>query len=75
MFWKMVLAIFIGTFCALWLQQISVKYTSAGIAQTMLAACPLFAMLIGVTQGQKQPVSVWAGLLFGVLGISLLFLH
>jgi len=71
---KMFIAMFIGTFCAIWLQQISLRHTSAGITQTLLAACPLFGMLIGVYQGQKQPVAVWAGLLLGLTGISLLFL-
>lgn len=69
---KMVIAVFIGTFCAIWLQQVSLRYTSAGIAQTMLAACPLFAMLIGVCQGQKQGAGVWLGLGLGLLGIGLL---
>ncbi len=69
---KMLLAVFIGTFCAIWLQQVSLRYTSAGVAQTMLAACPLFAMLIGVFQGQKQAAGVWLGLSLGLLGIGLL---
>ncbi|THB74487.1 MAG: hypothetical protein D6B25_13620 [Desulfobulbaceae bacterium] len=68
-------AIFIGTVCALWLQQLAVVHTSAGIAQTLLGACPLFGMLIGwVLHGQRQPSSVWGGLLFGFCGISLIFL-
>ena len=72
---KMMIAVFIGTFCAIWLQQISLRHTSAGITQTLLAACPLFGMLIAFYQGQKQPAAVWAGLLLGLLGISLLFLR
>ncbi len=67
-------AITLGTFFAIWLMQISVKFTSAGIAQTLLATCPLFGMLIGLTRGQKQPLLVWLGLALGVSGISLLFL-
>jgi len=70
---RMLFAVFIGTFCAIWLQQISLLHTSAGITQTMLATCPLFAMLIGVYQGQRQHYGVWAGLLLGLLGIGLLF--
>lgn len=72
---KMMIAVFIGTFCAIWLQQISLRHTSAGITQTLLAACPLFGMIIAFYQGQKQPAAVWAGLLLGLLGISLLFLR
>lgn len=72
---KIMAAVFIGTFCAIWLQQIALRHTSAGIAQTLMAACPLFGMLIAFSQGQKQPAAVWAGLLLGLSGISLLFLR
>ena len=71
---KCMSAIFIGTFCAIWLQQIALRHTSAGITQTLLASCPLFGMLIAVYQGQRQPWAVWSGLFFGLVGISLLFL-
>ncbi len=67
-------AIILGTFFAIWLMQISVKFTSAGITQTLLATCPLFGMLIGFALGQKQPFMVWLGLAFGIFGIVLLFL-
>ncbi len=67
-------AIVLGTFFAIWLMQISVKFTNAGIAQTLLATCPLFGMLIGFFMGQKQPLMVWIGLVLGILGIVLLFL-
>ena len=72
---KLMYAVFIGTFVALWLQQIAVQHTSAGIAQTLMAACPLFGMLFGVMQGQKQSAGVWFGLFLGLVGISLLFLY
>lgn len=72
---KLLGAITLGTFLAIWLMQTSVKYTSAGIAQTLLATCPLFGMLIGLIRGQTQPYFVWLGLAFGLGGISLLFLH
>ncbi len=72
---KLIIAVFIGTFVALWLQQIAVKHTGAGIAQTLLATCPLFGMLFGVMRGQRQSLPVWLGLLLGLSGISLLFLY
>ena len=71
---KTMTAVLIGTFFALWLQQVAVRHTSAGIAQTLLGACPLFGMLIGVVQGRKQPAAVWLGLAFGLFGIGLLFI-
>lgn len=72
---KLLGAVFIGTFLALWLQQLGVKHTSAGIVQTLLATCPLFGMLIGSFQGQKQSLAVWGGLAMGLTGISLLFVY
>lgn len=72
---KLIIAVFIGTFVALWLQQIAVKHTGAGVAQTLLATCPLFGMLFGVMRGQKQSMPVWLGLFLGLSGISLLFLY
>jgi drug/metabolite transporter (DMT)-like permease len=71
---KAVVAVLAGTFFALWLQQLSVKYTTAGVAQTLLGTCPLFGMLIGVIQGRKQPAVVWFGLALGLSGIGLLFI-
>lgn len=71
---RLIGAITLGTFLAIWLMQTSVKFTSAGITQTLLATCPLFGMVIGRLQGQKQPAAVWFGLSLGVVGVSLLFL-
>lgn len=68
-------AIFLGTFLAIWLMQTSVKHTSAGITQTLIGTCPLFGMLIGRLQGQKQPIKVWFGLALGLMGVSLLFFN
>lgn len=67
-------AVTLGTFLAIWLMQTSVKFTSAGITQTLLATCPLFGMIIGVFQGYRQIPLVWGGLLLGIAGIGLLFL-
>ncbi len=75
LFGKLMIAVFIGTFVALWLQQIAVKHTGAGVVQTLLATCPLFGMLYGVIRGQKQSLPVWLGLFLGISGISLLFLY
>lgn len=66
-------AVFIGTFLAIWLQQLAVKLTSAGIAQALLGCCPLIGALIGVRQGYGQPVTVWFGLLLGMAGIAVIF--
>lgn len=72
---KVLAAIFMGTFLGIWLMQTSVKYTSAGITQTLLATSPLFGMLAARINGQKQIGLVWFGLFLGFCGISLLFIR
>jgi drug/metabolite transporter (DMT)-like permease len=70
---KVLAAIGMGTFLGIWLMQTSVKYTSAGITQTLLATSPLFGMLAARIRGQRQIGLVWFGLFLGFCGISLLF--
>lgn len=72
---KVFAAIVMGTFLGIWLMQTSVKYTSAGITQTLLASSPLFGMLLSRMRGQKQIGLVWFGLFLGFCGISLLFIR
>lgn len=67
------IAIFLGTYLAIWLQQLAVKFTSAGSAQALLATCPLFGILMAVRQGYRQPRVVWLGLAVSICGIFLLF--
>ncbi|WP_163335703.1 EamA family transporter [Desulfopila sp. IMCC35008] len=74
LFSKLFTAMFFGTFIAIWLQQLSVKYTSAGIAQTLFATCPLIGTIIAVRRGYSQPAAVWGGLLLGLIGVGMLFL-
>ncbi|WP_419174051.1 EamA family transporter [Desulfosediminicola sp.] len=72
-FINLVIAVFIGTYLAIWLQQLAVKFTNAGSAQALLGTCPLFGILIAVKQGYCQPKAVWFGLALGIFGILLLF--
>lgn len=72
---RVVGAITLGTFLGIYLMQVSVKYTSAGITQTLLATSPLFGMILARMRGQVQRPLVWLGLLSGVAGIGLLFLR
>lgn len=74
LFTKLFTAMFIGTFIAIWLQQLAVKLTSAGIAQTLLATCPLIGTIIAVRRGYSQSTAVWGGLLLGLIGVGMLFL-
>lgn len=67
------IAVILGTYLAIWLQQLAVKHTSAGSAQALLGTCPLFGILIAVRQGYSQPKVVWLGLTLGISGVFLLF--
>lgn len=69
----LVLASFGGTFLGIWLQQTAVKYTLAGIAQTLSATSPLFAIPIAVLCGESVSVRAVLGAIVSILGISLLF--
>lgn len=70
---NLAIAVVLGTYLAIWLQQLAVKSTSAGGAQALLGTSPLFAILIAVKQGYRQPLAVWLGLALGMGGIILLF--
>ncbi|GAA5218045.1 DMT family transporter [Corallincola platygyrae] len=65
-------AIFTGTFLAIWLQQVSLKYADAAVAQTLMATSPLFALPIALIRGQRLTWRIWAGTLFAFVGVCLL---
>jgi len=71
--WVMVFwATVMGTFLGLWLQQVSLKYTSAAIAQTLLSTSPLFALAIARIRGEKLSPRAIFGTLVALGGIFLL---
>jgi drug/metabolite transporter (DMT)-like permease len=70
----LLLAIFVGTFLALWLQQVAVKYANPAIAQTLIATSPLFILIICAMRGEKISLKSILGTLFALAGISLFFL-
>lgn len=73
--WATVAAVVVlGTYLAIWLQQISFQFTRVGIAQTLLSTSPLFILPISALQGEKLSVRDVAGVLVAILGICLLFL-
>ncbi|XWK89002.1 MAG: DMT family transporter [Phormidium sp.] len=63
---------FIGTYLGIWLQQISLKFAPAGIAQTLNATSPLFVLPIAIWLGEKVSFRAIAGVLLALVGISLL---
>ncbi|NEQ65876.1 MAG: DMT family transporter [Symploca sp. SIO1B1] len=66
------LAAFIGTYLAIWLQQTAFKFTTAGIAQTLLATSPLFVLMIVVWMGEVVSLRAIAGVLVAIGGVALL---
>ncbi|ERB63589.1 DMT family transporter [Vibrio coralliilyticus OCN008] len=68
-------AIFVGTFLALWLQQIALKHANPAIAQTLIATSPLFMLFIYMLKGEKVTAKSIIGTLAAVGGISLFFLR
>ena len=72
--WKeLSMASFLGTFVGLWLHQTAFKFTSVGIASTLLNTSPLFAL--GLTFYYKKQVTFrsFLGALIAIIGISFLF--
>ncbi|WP_454440393.1 DMT family transporter [Vibrio bathopelagicus] len=66
-------AIFVGTFLALWLQQVALKNANPAIAQTLIATSPVFILVIYTLKGEKVSKQSILGTLVALGGISLFF--
>ena len=64
---------FASTYLAIWLQQISLKYTAAGIAQSLSATSPLFVIPVAIALGEKVSLRAIVGVLIAIVGICFLF--
>ena len=64
-------AAFFGTYLAILLQQTALKFTAAGIAQTLAATSPLFVLPIAVWLGELVTVRAVLGVLVAIAGIAL----
>lgn len=67
------IATFLGTYLGIWLQQTSLKFTAAGIAQGLLATSPLFVLPIAATMGERISLPAILGAGIAILGVILLF--
>lgn len=65
-------AAFMGTYLGIWLQQISLKYTAAGIAQTLGATSPVFILFWEKVNGKTVSNRAWLGTAIALIGIFLL---
>ena len=64
---------FFSTYLGIWLQQIALKYTATGIAQSLLATSPLFVLPIAIGMGEGVSFRAFLGVLVALGGIGLLF--
>jgi len=65
-------ASFFGTYLGIWLQQVSLKYTEAGIAQALLATSPLFVIPMSAMLGEKLSWRAVLGVGVSLAGVWLL---
>lgn len=72
--WRTIIfTVFIGTFMGIWLQQISLKYAAAGVAQTLFATSPLFVLPIVAVMGEYISLRSLLGAILAIAGIGLIF--
>jgi drug/metabolite transporter (DMT)-like permease len=63
-----------STYLGIWLQQISLKFSPTGIAQTLLSTSPLFVLPIAIAMKEKVSIRAILGVFIALTGIGLLFL-
>ncbi len=63
---------FFATYLGIWLQQISLKYTAAGIAQALLATSPLFVLPMAAILGDRITPRSVLGVAITLSGVWLL---
>ncbi len=61
-----------STYLGIWLQQISLKFAPAGIAQTLSATSPLFVLPLAFFMGEKISYRAILGSIIAIIGISIL---
>lgn len=73
-FWLILtVASFAGTYLGIWLQQTALKYTQAGIAQSLIAISPLFAIPLAIALGERVSLRAILGVVIALIGVWLLF--
>lgn len=67
-----ILAAFLGTYLGIFLQQTSLKYAPAAIAQALSSTSPLFILPLAVLAGEKVSLRAFVGVVCAIGGIALL---
>lgn len=70
---SIVFATFVGTYLGIFFQQISLKYTSAGVAQTLLGTSALFVLPFVMLRGEKVTWRAALGAAVALCGVGVLF--
>ncbi|MCT7982377.1 DMT family transporter [Laspinema sp. A4] len=65
---------FFSTYLGIWLQQISLKFAPAGIAQTLSSTSPIFVLPLAIALGEFVSIRAILGAIVSLVGIALLFL-
>jgi drug/metabolite transporter (DMT)-like permease len=68
------LTAFGSTYLGIWLQQISLKFAPAGIAQTLSSTSPLFVLPMAYCLGENMTRRSIIGVLLAIIGVGVLFL-
>jgi drug/metabolite transporter (DMT)-like permease len=68
------ISVILGSYIDIWLQQLAFKFASVGIASTLLATSPLFALPIAAVQKEKISTRSLVGVILALVGIGLIFL-
>jgi drug/metabolite transporter (DMT)-like permease len=72
---KFLPAVLCGTWLGVWFSQVAFKNADVGIAQTLLATCPLFAIpMVRIKYGAKITTTAMTGSIIAVVGICLVVL-
>jgi drug/metabolite transporter (DMT)-like permease len=67
------IAAFFGTYLAIWLQQIALKYSPAGVAQSLLATSPIMVLPMALVIGERVTFRAVCGAVVALIGVWLLF--
>lgn len=69
----LIVTAFASTYIAIWLQQTSLKFAPAGIAQALSATSPLFVIPLAMAMGEKVSFRAVLGVFVALAGVWLLF--
>ena len=72
-FWRYILpAMFLGTYCGMWLQQAAFSRADTGYVQTLLSTVPIWMLPIALLMGERVSWRAAVGSLVGFSGVILL---